>query len=157
VVGDVAGEFDGACGPVGHPLGEFFEEVEGALAAAVGDGRGDIAARCDRLGERGRTPAPQTGGEDALVAGQGPVADEVAEVRQHPGGRRLDEQVLVALLDSIAYEVELLGHDGEQGAQRFALLGVAQPVPLGQQLGESVRFPGHHTASVSNWVSRDIT
>jgi hypothetical protein len=36
-------------------------------------------------------------------------------------------------------------------------LGVAQPVPLREQLGESVRFPGHHTASVSNSMSRDIT
>ena len=104
-----------------------------------------------------RAPLRPGGPPSSLVAGQRAVAHEVAEVGQHPGGRRLDEQVVVALLDSLAYQVELLGHDGEQGAQRFALLGVAQPVPLGQQVGESVRIPGHHTASVSNWTSADIT
>ena len=68
----------------------------------------------------------------------GPVADQVADVGHHPVLAGLDEPVLVELGDVVFDDVHLLGDHLQQGAQRIALLGVAQAVDGRQQVVEAV-------------------
>ena len=90
-VGEHLEELDRVRAPAGDVAGELLQDEDRALAAAQGDGLGDLGARVvDR-------------GGDAL---DGLVADQVADVGDHPGGAGLDELVVVEL-------VEVVGDGGE--------------------------------------------
>ncbi len=65
-------------------LRQLLEHQRRALAAAIGDGVGDLGARRGDLRRH---------------AVQRPVADQVADVGHHPVGAGLDELVVVELLD----------------------------------------------------------
>ena len=105
----------------GQPVtsrGELLEHRDGALAPAVADRVGDLGARRRELRH------------DAV---QRPVADEVADVRRDPRRARLDELVVVHLLEALGEHVDLAGDDVDELAQDAVLLGVADAVDGGQQ------------------------
>ena len=81
----------------GQPVtsaGELLEHRHGALAPAVADRVRDVGARRGELRH------------DAV---QRAVADEVADVRRDPRRARLDELVVVHLLEALREDVHLLG------------------------------------------------
>ena len=116
-------ELDRAGGPAGDVGRELLEDGDGALAPPVADRVRDLGPR------RG------DGGHDPV---QRPVADEVADVGRDPVGARLDELVVVGLLEALREHVDLVGEHVEQLAQHAALLGVAHAVDGRQQPVELV-------------------
>ena len=74
-----------------------FHDQQGALAAAEGDGVGDLGARV------------VDGGADAAY---GLVADQVADVGDDPGRAGLDELIVVELVEVVGDDGDLLLDDG---------------------------------------------
>ena len=68
----------------------------------------------------------------------GLVVDQAADVGDHPVGAGLDEPVLVERGDVLLDDVHLLGDDAQEGLQRIALIGVAEPIDDGNQLVEAI-------------------
>ena len=116
-------ELDGVRGPARDVAGELLEHRQRALAAPVGDRLGDVRPAAHGVAQR-------------------IVADEVADVRDHPRAARLDEQVVVELRNVALDDVDLLGDDPQQGAQDVALVGVLVAVDGREQLEEAV-VDGH--------------
>ena len=98
-VAEKAEEFDGMGAPAGGVAGQFLHDQQGALAAAEGDGVGDLGTWV------------VDGGVDAS---DGLVADEVADIGDDPGGAGLDELVVVELVEVVGDDGDLLLDDGEQ-------------------------------------------
>ena len=78
---------------------------------------------------------------------QRPVADQVADVGRDPVGAGLDELVVVELLEIFLENTDLPVDEGEQLAERFALLGVANAVDRRQQVIEPIGIVTHGITS----------
>src|SRR6185437_10621016 len=77
-------ELDGDSRPLRHIRRELIEYGQCSLAAAYADGIGDL---------RARHGVPRGDGPD------GPIADEIADIRDRPLRAGLDEQIVVELLE----------------------------------------------------------
>ena len=96
-------ELDRARVPAGDVAGQLLQHHGGALAAPERD-------RVRHLGARAADPR-----RDAV---EHLVADEVADVRHHPGGARLDELIVVQLIEILLQHTHLLGQHGQQARER---------------------------------------
>src|SRR5262249_56612620 len=88
-------------------------------------------------------------GAGAGQARPGPVEaahdGQVAEIGQYPVGTRLHELVVIELRQVLLEHDRLLGNDLEQGAERPALLRVAEAEDRRQQLKEAVGVEAHRS------------
>ena len=103
--------------------GGWWEQRGGAVGAAMGDGVGPVGARRGHIGHH---------------AVQGAIADQVADIGRHPRRTGFDELVVVELVEVFLHGRDLFSDDGEQLAQRVALLRIADAVDGGQQFVEAV-------------------
>ena len=123
---------DGARRPAGGVARHLLEDRRGALPTSVGD-------RVRHLGARRETGDRR--------AGQSSQPDELGKVRQHPGRRGLDEQVVVELVDPVGGDREFVGEDLEILSQHLAACDVALAVQRGQELVELVDRDAHQSTS----------
>src|SRR5205085_6191617 len=75
--------------------------------------------------------------------------EQVAEVRQHPRRGRLDELVVVELLQVLLEDRDLVGDHLEERGERLALLGVPDAVDRRQELVQPLRGVCHGSTSTS--------
>ena len=118
--------------PAGDIARQLFEHRCRALAAAIADGIGHIGARRGHIRHH---------------AVQGAIADEITDVGRHPRRAGFDELVVVELFEVFLHGCHLLGDDGEQLAQRIALLRIADAMDGGQQFVEAVGGRVHGISS----------
>ena len=98
-------ELDCVCSPSRSIARQLLHHQDGALAAAEGDGIGDLGARIvDRR-------------SDSLHR---PVADQIADVRDHPRRACLDELVVVKLIQILCDNAELFLNHHQQRSERSA-------------------------------------
>ena len=90
--------------PVGDVARQLLEHQRRALAAAIGDGVGDLGARR---------------GDARRDAVQRPIADQIADIGRDPLGAGFDELVVVELLDVLLERGEL-ARDQRQQARAAA-------------------------------------
>ena len=114
--------------PPGHIARELLEHGGRSFAPPVRDRVRDLGAR-----------APQR----PLRAVQPAISDEIADVRHRPVGARLDEEIVVELIDVLLDCAELLGDDGEQLLEHLALRRVAHAVDRRQQRVEGFGIVTH--------------
>ena len=118
----------------------LLEREQRALAAAISD----------RVRHLGATVA--AGGGDLVDR---VVADQVADVGNHPAGAGLDELVVVELLDVVLNDPRLRRHDAEQRLQRAAGLRVLIAVDRRQEREQLVGVEAHdQTRSSPVWPGR---
>ena len=118
--------------PAGDIPRQLLEHGCRTLAAAIADGVGHIGARRRYI---------------RYHAVQGAVADEITDIGCHPRRAGFDELVVVELFEVFLHGCHLLANDGEQFAQRIALLRIADAVDGGQQFVETVGGRVHGISS----------
>ena len=118
--------------PVGQVARQLLQHQRGALAAAVGDGVGDLGARRSHRGTR---------------ATQRSVPDQVADVGRDPVRAGFDELVVVELLDVLFQRFEFAREQGEQRVQRTTLFLVADALDRGQQRVQALHLQTHGITS----------
>ncbi len=131
-------KFDRVRGETRDIARQFFEHRQRALAPTVVDCLGNIGARArgnrwtqifaEEIGEKFFR---EFGGLDAARVVQQIVADEIADVSDHPRLAGLDEEVVPQLLDVRLHEIGLRVDQAQERAQRVILLHIAFAIQCG--------------------------
>ena len=83
------------------------------------------------------------------AAVQPAVSDEITDVRHRPVGARLDEEIVVELVDVLLDRAELLGNDGEQFFEHLTLRRIAHAVDRRQQRVEGFGIVMHDVQALA--------
>ena len=127
-------ELDRARVPAGNIARQLFEDGSRPFTAPVTDRVGHLRARRQLVRPDGMERA---------------ITDQIADVWQNPRCASLDELVVVKLFEVFFENAGLLCDEGEQLAERFALLDVAYAMDRRKQVVELVRIVAHGIASNS--------
>jgi hypothetical protein len=122
-------ELDRAGGPAGEVVCQLLEHRRGPLASPVRERVGDERPLTERSGTERQQPSN---------------AQQVADVGDDPLLARLDEPVVVQLLDVGLEEVDVARDDAQQGAQLVLLRLIAHPVDGREQVVQPVALGGVH-------------
>ena len=114
--------------PSGGVGGETLDGGERSLGAPVADGVGDLAPAAGRVQGTGVAAGRRPDG-----GAEGDV-NQVGEVGDEPVLAGLDEPVVIELGDVRLERGDLVADHAEQGPQRTADVGVAQPVEGWQEV-----------------------
>ena len=117
---------------VGDVVRELLEHQRRALAPAIGDRVRHFRARR---------------GDACRDAMQRPVADQIADVRRHPVGARLDELIVIELIEVFFDGAQLARDELHERVQRLARGVVAQAVDRREQPIQSGGVERHGISS----------
>ena len=120
-------EFLGVRRPARDVESKLFEHHHGALAAPIADRVGDLGPP----GDRGRQAMDRA------------IADQVADIGQHPFGTGLDEGIIVEPRRILLEDTRRLGQHAQELPQRIALRRIACPMDSRQQREQGVCVPAH--------------
>src|SRR5260370_4076194 len=144
-------ELDCSCRPTCYVSGEIFQQRQGALAPAMEDRVGDIAAWNEDFITQPFLDSEHVAWFYGLVDSL--VTNQIANIGNHPVLASFDEPVLVELGNIILNDIYLLGDDPQQCLERPTLFRVTLAVDSWQELIQTIRIFIHRGNSVIMSVS----